>query len=33
MKAPVTNFAVVLKNILNKLVWALNAVKDKKEGK
>lgn len=33
MKAPITNFAVVLKNVLNKLVWALNAVKDKKEGK
>jgi large subunit ribosomal protein L10 len=33
MKAPVTNFAVVLKNVLNKLVWALNAVKEKKEGK
>jgi large subunit ribosomal protein L10 len=33
MKAPITNFAVVLKNVLNKLVWALNAVKEKKEGK
>jgi large subunit ribosomal protein L10 len=33
MKAPITNFAIVLKNVLNKLVWALNAVKEKKEGK
>jgi large subunit ribosomal protein L10 len=33
MKAPITNLAVVLKNVLNKLVWALNAVKEKKEGK
>jgi large subunit ribosomal protein L10 len=33
MKAPITNFALVLKNVLNKLVWALNAVKEKKEGK
>ncbi len=31
MKAPITNFAVVLKNVLNKLVWVLNAVKEKKE--
>lgn len=31
IKAPITNFAVVLKNVLNKLVWALNAVKEKKE--
>jgi large subunit ribosomal protein L10 len=33
MKAPITNFAVVLKNVVNKLVWVLNAVKEKKEGK
>jgi large subunit ribosomal protein L10 len=33
MKAPITNFAIVLKNVLNKLVWVLNAVKEKKEGK
>ncbi len=32
MKAPITNFAIILKNVLNKLVWVLNAVKDKKEG-
>lgn len=33
IKAPITNFAVVLKNVVSKLVWVLNAVKEKKEGK
>lgn len=32
MKMPITGFVCSLKNILNKLVWTLNAVKEKKEG-
>lgn len=31
MKAPITNFVWVLKNTIAKLVWALNAIKEKKE--
>ncbi len=31
MKAPITNFVWVLNNIIAKLVWALQAIKEKKE--